>query len=289
MNKPNKVIEKRHEFVYLFDVINGNPNGDPDAGNAPRVDAETGIGQVSDVAIKRAVRDYVAFARENQTPNKIYIADKAVLSTVRGLAYEGLTENEKGDKQTAVAAAQRFMCNNYWDVRAYGAVMSGKTNNCDRITGPVQITVANSVDPIFAPHWSITRLAVETEADREKQRTFGSKYVVPYALYRCEGFISAFEARKSGFGEADLDLLWEALVNMFDHRHSANRGKMNARKLIVFKHDNALGRARSQDLFDLIWIKRITDGEAPARGFSDYQVNIDKAGVPRGVELLEIL
>jgi len=289
MSKPNNVIGNRYEFVYLFDVTNGNPNGDPETDNAPRIDAETGVGQVSDVAIKRAVRDYVALSRENRAPDRIYITDKAVLSMVRGPAYEGLADEEKQDKQRAVMLAQQFMCRNFWDVRAYGAVMSGKTNNCDRVTGPVQITIANSVDPVFTTRWTIARLAVETEAEREKERTFGSKYVVPYALYRCEGFISAFEARKSGFGEADLYLLWEALINMFDHRHSANRGKMNAQKLIVFKHDNALGRARSQDLFDLVGIKRVTDGEAPARQFSDYEVYIDKARLPKGVELIEML
>jgi CRISPR-associated protein Csd2 len=284
MNNP---IQNRYEFVYLFDVENGNPNGDPDAGNMPRVDPETSFGIVTDVCLKRKVRNYVEVVKKNAPPYKIYVREKAVLTTERASAYQPLSDEQKKDKQTAAEAGRQFMCRNYYDVRTFGAVMSVKENNCGQVRGPVQFNFGRSIESIVPVEVSITRVAVETEAEREKERMMGRKHIVPYALYRAEGYISAHLAEQTGFAQDDLDLLWEALANMFDHDHSAARGKMNARKLIVFKHETALGNAPAHKLFDLVKIERSSSNVRPARAFLDYVVKIDRANVPAGVTLDE--
>jgi CRISPR-associated protein Csd2 len=280
-------IENRYEFVYLFDVENGNPNGDPDAGNMPRIDPETSYGIVTDVCLKRKVRNFVEIVKNNEPPNKIYIREKIVLSTERSPAYQSLSDEEKKDKQTAVELGRLFMCKNYFDVRSFGAVMMTKENNCGQVRGPVQFNFSRSIESIVPLEVTITRVAVETEAEREKERMIGRKHIVPYALYRGEGYISAHFAQQTGFSEDDLSLLWEALINMFDHDHSAARGKMNARKLIVFKHKSALGNAPAHKLFDLVKVNRMTDVSIPARAFSDYQVHVLKDNPPQGVSIEE--
>lgn len=284
-------IEHRYEFVYLFDVENGNPNGDPDAGNMPRIDPETSYGIVTDVCLKRKIRNYVEIAKENMNPNKIYIREKSVLSSVRGAAYSAVTNDDKSKKAQTIEAARGWMCNNFYDVRTFGAVMSTKENNCGQVRGPVQINFARSIDSIVPMEISITRMAVETEKEAEKQsgdnRTMGRKHAVPYALYRTEGYISAHLAKQTGFTNGDLDLLWESLTNMFDHDHSAARGKMNARKLIIFKHDSTLGNAPAHKLFDLVKVSRSDSSNGPTRAFSDYNIEIDNANVPEGVKLEE--
>lgn len=282
-------IQNRYEFVYLFDVENGNPNGDPDAGNMPRIDPETSFGIVTDVCLKRKVRNYVEIVKKNESPYKIYVREKAVLSTERSGAYQSLSEEEKKDKQTAAELGKAFMCKNYFDVRTFGAVMSTKENNCGQVRGPVQFNFGRSIDPIVPMELTITRVAVETEAEREKERMMGRKNVVPYALYRTEGYVSSNLAEQTGLSQGDLDLLWEALTNMFDHDHSAARGKMNARKLIVFKHDSLLGNASAHKLFELVKVKRTTDETKPARAFSDYVVEIDRGNVSAGIFIEEKL
>ena len=286
------VITNRYEFVYLFDVENGNPNGDPDAGNMPRLDPETSFGLVTDVCLKRKIRNYVELAKGNVDPFEIYVREKAVLGTVQGRAHAAVAK-EGGKKADVIKEARDWMCAHFYDVRTFGAVMSLKENNCGQVRGPVQLNFARSIEPIVPLEVSITRMAVATEKEAESQsgdnRTMGRKHIVPYALYRAEGFVSAHLAGQTGFSEEDLNLLWEALGSMFDHDHSAARGKMSARKLVVFKHDTALGNAPAQKLFDLVAVKRATDPAAPARAFADYAVTVDKAGVPAGVELIEKL
>ena len=285
-------IKNRYEFVYLFDVENGNPNGDPDAGNMPRLDPETSYGLVTDVCLKRKIRNYVELAKGNVSPFEIYVREKAVLTTVQGRAYEAVGK-ESAKKGDVIKDARAWMCANFFDVRSFGAVMSLKENNCGQVRGPVQLNFGRSIEPIVPLEVSITRMAVATEKEAESQsgdnRTMGRKHIVPYALYRAEGFVSAHLAKQTGFSEADLDLLWEALANMFDHDHSAARGKMSARKLVVFKHETALGNAPAQKLFDLVTVSRATDPASPARAFADYAVAVDEAGAPAGVELIEKL
>jgi len=285
-------IANRYEFVFLFDVENGNPNGDPDAGNMPRIDPETGHGLVTDVCLKRKVRNFVEIAKNGTNGYNIYVKEKAVLSTSRSPAYE--TPEVKQVKSTAekIAAARSWMCNNFFDVRTFGAVMSTKENNCGQVRGPVQISFARSIEPIVPAEISITRMAVETENEAKAQdgdnRTMGRKHIVPYALYRTEGYVSAHLAggdRGTGFSDDDLNLLWQALENMFDHDHSAARGKMNSRGLIVFKHDSALGNAPAHKLFDLVKVSRKEGSEGPARLFSDYVVTMDQKNVPQGVKM----
>ena len=287
----NTSIENRYEFVYLFDVENGNPNGDPDAGNMPRIDPETSYGIVTDVCLKRKIRNYVEIAKENINPNKIYIREKAVLSSVRGEAYKAVTNDDKDKKAQTIEAAREWMCKNFYDVRTFGAVMSTKENNCGQVRGAVQINFGRSMESIVPLEISITRMAVETEKEAEKQsgdnRTMGRKHAVPYALYRTEGYISAHLAKQTGFSTDDLDLLWESLTNMFEHDHSAARGKMNARKLIVFQHNSILGNAPAHKLFDLVKVSRSNGSDKPARAFSDYKVEVDNANVPDGVVLEE--
>ncbi len=280
-------IKNRIDFVYMFDVQDGNPNGDPDAGNLPRVDAETGMGLVTDVCLKRKVRNYVQVAKNLEDGYDIFIKEKAVLNTLIDKAHDDAEVKSAKDK---TEAARRFMCKNYFDIRTFGAVMStGK--NAGQVRGPIQLTFARSVDPVETSEHSITRMAVATEKEADKQeggnRTMGRKATVPYGLYVCHGFISANLARQTGFSEDDLALFWEALKNMFDIDRSAARGLMSAQKLIVFKHDSMLGNAPANKLFDLVTVTKICDG-AP-RSFKDYSVTIDKDNVPSGITVEELI
>ncbi|MBE9551290.1 MAG: type I-C CRISPR-associated protein Cas7/Csd2 [Proteobacteria bacterium] len=288
----SNTIQNRYEFVYLFDVENGNPNGDPDAGNMPRIDPETSYGLVTDVCLKRKIRNFVEIVKDNQSPFRIYIREKSVLSTTRKDAYEAVQKNEASVKNI-IELGRDWMCKNFFDVRTFGAVMSVKENNCGQVRGPVQLNFASSIESIVPMEVSITRMAVETEREAEKReqsgavQTMGRKHIVPYALYRAEGYISAHLATQTGFSEDDLNLLWNSLINMFDHDHSAARGKMNARKLIIFKHDSMLGNAPAHRLFDLVKVNRGDNDSKPARAFSDYQVTIDRSNLPDAVSLEE--
>lgn len=284
-------IANRYEFVMLFDVENGNPNGDPDAGNMPRIDPETGHGLVTDVCLKREIRNYVEITREGQSGYEIYVKDGVPLNAQHKKAYLANELEPSKDLPKDVQTAQKltgFMCQNFYDVRTFGAVMSTKVN-CGQVRGPVQINFARSIDPIIPQELTITRVTVTTEEDKEKKdHEMGRKQVVPYGLYRVEGYVSANLARKStGFSDEDLALLWESLINLFEHDHSAARGKMATRKLIVFRHDSELGNAPSHLLFDRIQVKRRTD--KPARNYSDYDVTIDQDNLPQGVTLIEML
>jgi len=292
----SETIKNRYDFVYFFDVENGNPNGDPDAVNMPRMDPETSYGLVTDVCLKRKIRNFVEIAKNNQTPYEIYIRERAILNQIHERAHYAVgvadTEELKKRKGTAEEAekARVWMCSNFFDVRTFGAVMSTGVN-CGQVRGPVQLNFARSIDIIVPMEVSITRMAVTTEKEAEQQsgdnRTMGRKYIIPYALYRAEGHVSAHLAAKTGFSENDLKLLWEALINMFDHDHSAVRGKMNARKLIVFKHESALGNAPAYKLFDLVMVKRVTDVIKPPRAFADYEVSISKTKIPKGITIEE--
>jgi len=284
-------IENRYEFIYLFDVKNGNPNGDPDAGNLPRMDPETSHGIVTDVCLKRKVRNYVELCKNGEQSFNIYVKEKAVLTERRAPAYEALKDEK--EKISQIQKARDWMCQNFYDVRTFGAVMSTKENNCGQVRGPVQLCFGESIEPICPLEVTITRMAVETAKEAKTQdgdnRTMGKKTFVPYALYRTHGFISAPFAKQTGFSEEDLELFWESLLNMFDHDRSAARGEMAARKLIVFKHESELGNAPANKLFDLVRVERTENTDLPPRDFSDYRVIIDKSGVPEGVELIEML
>jgi CRISPR-associated protein Csd2 len=274
MNNP---ITKRYDFAYFFDVQDGNPNGDPDAGNLPRIDAETGMGLVTDVCLKRKVRNYVQITKSCTKPFDIYVKEKAVLSRTQGEAYadggvvDAKTPAEKIEKGRA------FMCKNFYDIRTFGAVMSLKENNCGQVRGPIQLVFARSMEPVVTFEHSITRMAVATEAEAEKQsgdnRTMGRKYTIPYGLYLAHGFVSANLAAQTGFSQEDLELFWEALENMFEHDRSAARGLMSARRLVIFEHATALGNKSAHELFERVTWKRTTEG--PARAFSDYKVLLD--------------
>ncbi len=284
-------INNRYEFVYLFDVENGNPNGDPDAGNMPRIDPETSFGIVTDVCLKRKIRNFVQIAKGTQPSFDIYIQEKGILTEQQEKAYVALKDDksEGGDK---IEKARKWMCQNFFDIRTFGAVMSLKENNCGQVRGPVQLNFARSIEAVCPRELTITRMAVATEKEAKAQdgdnRTMGRKNIVPYGLYRAEGYISAHLAKQTGFSPDDLKLLWEALVNMFDHDHSAARGKMNARKLIIFKHDSLLGNAPSHLLFDKVKVERITNG-GPARSYTDYKVVINKDALPTGITIEEKL
>ena len=280
-------LKNRIDFVYIFDVQDGNPNGDPDAGNLPRVDAETGMGLVTDVCLKRKVRNYVQTAKGQADGYDIFIKEKAVLNTLIDKAHDDSEVKAAKDK---TEAARMYMCKNYYDIRTFGAVMStGK--NAGQVRGAIQLTFARSVDTIATAEHSITRMAVATEREAEKQggdnRTMGRKATVPYGLYVCHGFVSANLAKQTGFSEEDLELFWDALKNMFDVDRSAARGLMSAQKLIVFKHDSVLGNAPANKLFDLVKVEKVCDG-AP-RSFNDYSVTIDKAGLPAKVIVEELI
>jgi CRISPR-associated protein Csd2 len=306
-------LKHRYDFVLLFDVKDGNPNGDPDAGNLPRLDAESGHGLVTDVALKRKVRNFVALTQDQapidpqpgQKRFEIYVREKAILNQQHQRAYSALkldgpveaaTEPPAEDKKKGKAPrkgsgddvnqARQWMCQNFYDVRTFGAVMSTGVN-CGQVRGPVQLTFARSVDPIVALEHSITRMAVATEAEAEKQqgdnRTMGRKHTVPYGLYVAHGFVSAFLAKQTGFDADDLGLLWQALEQMFEHDRSAARGEMATRGLYVFEHESELGNAHAHALFDRVKIRRRSD--AP-RSFSDYEVQVDEAALPAGVRLM---
>lgn len=280
----------RIDFVYLFDVQDGNPNGDPDAGNLPRVDAETGQGLVTDVCIKRKVRNYVQLAKGAEFGFDVFIKEKAVLNTLIDAAHEDENVKSKDKDADKTLAARDVMCKRYYDIRSFGAVMStGK--NAGQVRGPIQLTFARSIDPVMTQEHSITRVAVATEKEAENMKgenhTMGRKSTIAYGIYRCHGFISANLAKQTGFSDEDKQLFFEALKNMFDQDHSAARGLMSARKLIVFEHDSELGCASASELFDRVSIKKKADG--PARRFSDYIVNIDKENLPQGVTIKELI
>ena len=288
MKKP---INNRYEFILLFDVKNGNPNGDPDGGNMPRIDPETGHGITTDVCLKRKVRNYIELVKDNQTQYNIYVKEKAILTERRQPAYESVADEK--DKSAKISKARAWMCKNFFDVRTFGAVMSVKENNCGQVRGPVQFAFAQSIDPIVPLEASITRMAVETRKEADSQdgdnRTMGRKTYIPYGLYEVHGFISAPLAKQTGFSEDDLELFWNALLNMFDHDRSAARGEMAAQKLIVFKHAGELGNAPANKLFDLVRVERTVNRDLPPRSFADYKVVIDKSGVPDGVDVIEKL
>ncbi|WP_025917352.1 type I-C CRISPR-associated protein Cas7/Csd2 [Herminiimonas sp. CN] len=288
-------LTNRYDFVLLFDVKDGNPNGDPDAGNLPRLDAETGHGLVTDVCLKRKVRNFVGMAKGEQPPYEIYVKEKAILNNQHKRAYVGIDREDllTGDDKKrkggdAVDDARKWMCRNFFDVRTFGAVMSTGIN-CGQVRGPVQLTFARSVDPIIAQEHSITRMAVATEAEAEKQggdnRTMGRKHTVPYGLYMAHGFVSSFLAKQTGFSDDDLELFWQALIQMFEHDRSAARGEMSTRGLYVFKHDSELGNAPAHSLFECIRVTRKEGIDVP-RSFDDYEVMLQEAGLPVGVTLL---
>ena len=290
----SEYIKNRYEFVIFFDVENGNPNGDPDADNMPRMDDETGIGIVSDVCIKRKIRDYVEMIKEDASYERgepqynIYVRYGIFLNDQHKTAYDSLgikieNGNLPRDKEEAKKLTA-FMCHNFFDIRTFGAVMSTEIN-CGQVRGPVQISFAKSLDPINPMPITLTRVT-PTKFDKNKenkQTEFGHKYIVPYALYRCEGYISANLARKTtGFSEDDLELLWEAILNMFENDRSAARGKMAVRELIVFKHDSELGNAPAHKLFELVKAEK-KDGVTTPRAYSDYEVSVDEGALPQGV------
>ena len=280
-------LKNRIDFVYVFDVQDGNPNGDPDAGNLPRVDAETGMGLITDVCLKRKVRNYVQVAKELADGYDIFIKEKAILNNEIDKAHDDSEVKSAKDK---TAAARQFMCKNYYDIRTFGAVMStGK--NAGQVRGSIQLTFARSVDPVATVEHSITRVAVATPKEAENQKgenhTMGRKATIPYGLYVCHGFISANLAKQTGFSEEDLAIFFEALKNMFDLDRSAARGLMSAQKLIVFRHDSELGNAPANKLFDLVKVEKVTD--AAPRSFTDYKVTIDQGSVPSGVTVKELI
>ncbi|HMT94292.1 type I-C CRISPR-associated protein Cas7/Csd2 [uncultured Thiothrix sp.] len=301
-------LNHRYDFVLLFDVKDGNPNGDPDAGNLPRVDAETGQGLVTDVSLKRKVRNFVGLLHGEQAPYEIYVKEKAILNKQHERAYQAIPggaelledpkdEAKEGGKDKKEAAkkrkggdkveeARQWMCQNFYDVRTFGAVMSTGVN-CGQVRGPVQLTFARSIDPVIASEHSITRMAVATEKEAENQggdnRTMGRKFTVPYGLYMAHGFVSAHLAEQTKFSEADLELLWQSLEQMFEHDRSAARGQMATRGLYVFKHEGKLGNAPAYSLFERIKAEKQT--EVP-RSFADYQVSVDEFNLPNGVQLL---
>ena len=284
-------IKNRYDFVILFDVENGNPNGDPDAGNMPRVDPETGLGLVTDVCLKRKIRNYVEDVKEDADGYRIYIKDQVPLnrSDAEALSALGVDKDLKAAKKNDPDLDRKirdYMCSHYYDIRAFGAVMTTFVKgalNCGQVRGPVQLGFARSIDPILPQEVTITRIAITTEADAEKKGTeMGRKYIVPYGLYRAEGYVSANLARKvTGFSEEDLQLLWQAILNMFENDHSAARGKMAVRELIVFKHESELGNAPAYKLFDAVQVERREDVDVPRR-YGDYIVTVDE-NLPAGV------
>lgn len=276
-------IKNRIDFVYIFDVKDGNPNGDPDAGNLPRTDPETGMGLVTDVCLKRKIRNYVQLAKNLEDGYDIFVKEKAILNNEIEKAHEGIKLKDK----EAEDAAQKVMCQRYYDVRTFGAVMTTGKKKAGQVKGPVQLTFARSVDPVITIEHTITRMAVTTEAEAKKQdgdnRTMGRKASVPYGLYVAYGFISPSFAEKSGFSDSDTELLFSALERMFEDDRSAARGLMSARKLIVFKHSSKLGDAPANKLFDSINVKKLSEGSA--RDFKDYEITIDRSNLPETIEI----
>ena len=322
MTTVSQPIANRYDFVFFFDVTNGNPNGDPDAGNLPRVDPETNQGLVTDVCLKRKIRNYVELAKDNDTGHRIYVTEGAILNEKHREAYLRERPDDK-DAKTAKKLSpksdeealrlRQFMCDNFFDIRTFGGVLSTGIN-CGQVRGPVQFTFGRSVEAVMPLEISITRMAATNEAEKKKSentgddersdnRTMGRKHIVPYGLYRAHGFVSAPLAQGSkgtGFSEDDLALLWEALSNMFDHDRSAARGEMSKRRLIVFKHENRMGNAPAHQLFDRVTAHRVYNGETlpvgdqrthnypPARAFCDYAVEVDSANLPAGVAILDL-
>lgn len=288
-------IKNRYEFVLLYDVENGNPNGDPDAGNMPRIDPETGYGIVTDVCLKRKIRNYVEMVKGNEAGYRIYIKEGIPLNTNHKEAYKKvkLPTDDKNFKAKPddVQRARIWMCANFYDVRTFGAVMSTGLN-CGQVRGPIQLNFSRSIDPIVQQEVTITRLTVTREEDAENERTMGRKHIIPYGLYRAEGYVSAKLAndptKGTGFSEEDLELFWEALINMFEHDRSAARGKMATRKLFVFKHESELGNAPAHVLFDLIHVQK-KENANPPRKFTDYDVLVEKSKLPKGVKLIEMI
>ena len=299
-------LTNRYDFVYFFDVTNGNPNGDPDAGNLPRLDPETNRGLVTDVCLKRKVRNYVSLAAE-APGRRIYVGERAILNERHAEAWNAILPDEKDRKKLPKDEAKAreltdWMCANFYDVRAFGAVMSTGVN-CGQVRGPLQFTFARSVEPVLPLEISITRMAATTTADAESKgdiRTMGRKHVIPYGLYRAHGYVNANLAGKTGFSQEDLDLFWAALRDMFDHDRSAARGDMAARRGIAFRHASALGNAQAHKLFDRVTVNRRFKGEShpigdarddnipPARAFTDYDIRVDSEGLPNGIEIIEL-
>jgi len=306
-------IQNRYDFVYLFDVTNGNPNGDPDAGNLPRLDPETNQGLVSDVCLKRKIRNLVALDKGDEADHEIYMAERAILNNQHKRAWQAVgldtskveTLKKLPKDEDKARELTAWMCRNFYDIRTFGAVMTTGVN-CGQVRGPVQFAFARSVEPILPLEIAITRMAATTEKDAESKgdiRTMGRKHIVPYGLYRTHGYVSAKladDSRKgTGFSEDDLDLLWPALIQMFEHDRSAARGEMAARRLIVFKHESALGNAPAHKLFDLVTVTRVFEGEEydpgerrshnlpPARSYGDYVVRVNRSNLPGGVELID--
>jgi CRISPR-associated protein Csd2 len=293
-------IAHRYEFAYLFDITNGNPNGDPDAGNMPRLDPETNRGLVTDVCLKRKIRNFVELDKGGASGYAIYMREKAVLNLQHEKAWEavGLKQAKKDEykklpKDEAKAREiTAWMCSNFFDVRTFGAVMTTGVN-AGQVRGPVQMAFATSIDPVVPLEISITRMAVTTEKEAEAQsgdnRTMGRKHIIPYGLYRAHGFISAKLAERTGFSNDDLELFWRALGNMFEHDRSAARGEMAARKLIVFEHESAMGNAPAHVLFDAVGVRRASDGAEAPRSYADYQIDINRDAVPAGVTVRELI
>jgi CRISPR-associated protein Csd2 len=295
-------LTNRYDFVLFFDVENGNPNGDPDAGNLPRMDPETSQGLVTDVSLKRKLRNYVAVTKGDHAGHAIYMQEGAVLNRQHALAYEaaGLKSEAKRKPKKVEDAEQitAWMCANFWDIRTFGAVMTTEVN-AGQVRGPVQLTFARSIEPIMPLEVSITRSSVTNEKDVDKERTMGRKHLVPYGLYRAHGFINANLAGRTGFSEEDLSLLWAGFRDMFEHDRSAARGMMAARRLIAFRHDSALGNAQAHKLFDRVTVQRAHKGETlpvgddrthnwpVARAFTDYAIRLDVSDLPEGVTVLE--
>ena len=283
-------ISNRYEFVVIYDVENGNPNGDPDAGNMPRIDPETGYGIVTDVCLKRKVRNYVELVKGDASGYRIYVKEGTPLNQNHAEAYiaVGLKPGAKAPA-SEVNKPRQWMCANFFDVRTFGAVMS-TGDNCGQVRGPIQVNFSRSIDPIIQQEVTITRQTVTKVEDAEKERTMGRKHIVPYGLYRAEGYVSAKLAndptKGTGFSNEDLELFWEALLNMFEHDHSAARGKMAVRKLVIFKHDSDLGNAPSHRLFELVKVSKNPQANPP-RSYTDYEVLVDKANLPDGVAVIE--
>ena len=295
-NANGQPIQHRYDFVYLFDVTDGNPNGDPDAGNLPRIDPETGQGLVTDVCLKRKIRNYVGLVHEEQPPYEIYVKEKAILNQQHERAYQALDVDPKKRKKGKDKAEEdreltAWMCRNFFDIRAFGAVMTTGVN-CGQVRGPVQFGISRSLDPIFSAEHAVTRCAVTTESEAEKQegdnRTMGRKFTVPYGLYRVHGFINPFLGAKTGFSESDLDLFKQALNQMFEYDRSAARGNMAYRRCIAFKHNSRLGNARADQLFRRVTVKLKPNLEStgkPPRSFDDYDLTIDETDLPEGITI----
>ena len=294
--KMSEAIKNRYEFMILFDVENGNPNGDPDAGNLPRIDPESGYGLVTDVCLKRKIRNYVELVKESEPGYRIYVKEGVPLNRSDNEAYQSIGVTDKSVKEAKKKdpdidlKIRNYMSDNFFDIRTFGAVMTTFVKaalNCGQVRGPVQLGFAKSIDPVISQEVTITRVAITTEKDAEEKKTeIGRKSIIPYALYRTEGYVSANLARKvTGFSEEDLELLWQAIINMFENDHSAARGNMAVRELIVFKHDSELGNCPAYKLFDAVDVHR-KDGVICARKYSDYEVTLHTEKIPDSVEVM---